>query len=175
MSSFDQTLTPPNHGLYECSKRGLKDGVDFYIRQGANDWNYGMRGAAQGGYRDLVDLFISKGADCWNGGMYYAAYGGQPELVEFFFNKGANIQYGFDGLEYGRHHGINWQHCRYIINFLYQKIYPTDYNGTESCSLCHEKSTEQLFITKCNHVFHRSCVMSRTESISCLLCGTVLP
>ena len=46
-----------------------------------------MREAAHGGHKHLVEFFISQGADNWNQAMRGAACGGHKHLVELFHQK----------------------------------------------------------------------------------------
>ena len=89
-NTFDKTISDPEKGMCECIKIGSLEGVQFYISQGANNWNYGMVCAAENGHRNIVDLMISKGANNWNRGMFGAARKGHRDLVDFFIEKGAN-------------------------------------------------------------------------------------
>ena len=48
--------------MHGAARVGHQDLVEFFIVEGADNWNFGMRGAAQGGHRDLVKFFIGEGA-----------------------------------------------------------------------------------------------------------------
>ena len=78
------------YGFIDACQGGFRDLVEYFIENGAWDWNLGMSSAAIGGHRDLVDFFIDKGANDWVRGMLYAIRGGHRDLVDFFIEeKGA--------------------------------------------------------------------------------------
>ena len=79
-----------DRALNGAAKYGNKDLVDFFIEKGANDWNFALNGAAEGGHENLVGFFIEKGANDWNYGLFGAAIGGHRDLVDFFIEKGAD-------------------------------------------------------------------------------------
>ena len=62
------------------------DLVEYFVSQGANDWNQGMCRAAQAGHMDLVRYFVSKGANNWNAGILWTKTGEQT-LIDFFQDK----------------------------------------------------------------------------------------
>ena len=78
-----------NDGMAGAAGKGYKYLVDFFIEKGANHWNYGMAAAAKDGNENLVMFFIAKGANNWNWGMVSSSTGGHKNLVEFFIEKGA--------------------------------------------------------------------------------------
>ena len=161
---FDQTIVDVNRGMIECARIGSKEGVEFYIQKGANDWNNGMWYAAQGGHRDLVDLFIAKGANEWNEGMLCASENGHRDLVDLFITKGAN-----DWNNGMFNAAINGHQA--LVEFFNQKLHPVfaDYTGTEICGICYDTDAQDLVSTKCNHVFHRECIRL-WEQRSCPIC-----
>jgi hypothetical protein len=77
----------PNKGLEEAAKNGHVDLVEYFVSQGANDWNLGMSGAALGGHMHLVKYFVSRGANDWNWTLLAAAEGGHMDIVEYFVSK----------------------------------------------------------------------------------------
>lgn len=95
-----QGVTCWDWGMKYAAKGGHKDIIDFFISQGANDWNGGMSGASYG-HNELVDFFISQGANNWNTCMCIAAYNNHVDLVYLFISKGAD---DFDaGLRHANH------------------------------------------------------------------------
>ena len=96
-----------NTAMKLVAQGGHQDLVDFFISEGADNWDWGMQVAARGGHQELVDFFISKGARDWNMGMRGAAQGGHRDLVDFFISKGARYwNSGMEGAEQGGHHDL---------------------------------------------------------------------
>lgn len=72
-----------------------RDLVDYFIENGANNWNTAFEYAARSGHLDLVDFFISKCSEeglrvDWNAGLLQATKAANLDLVEFFISNGAN-------------------------------------------------------------------------------------
>ena len=102
---FNDTIDP-NVGMWECAERGFLNGVEFYIKRGANDFFRGLLRAALGGHKDIVDFFIVKtkdDADIWDWGLYCAATGGHQQLVDMFIKRGGSLCWGIAGAINGKH------------------------------------------------------------------------
>ena len=57
----DYTSSKPLNGcLYEASKEGHRELVEFFIAKGATDWDEALCYASKGGHRDLVEFFEEK-------------------------------------------------------------------------------------------------------------------
>lgn len=87
-----------NRAMLEAAKRNDIDMVQFFVMQGAFDFEGGLQLAAKKGNRKLVDFFIeqakSKGREWgqweWDFGLRWSAYGGHIDLMKFFIAKGAD-------------------------------------------------------------------------------------
>ena len=68
----------------ESSWKNLYLSIIHYLSLANNDVNKAMKRAAKEGNNGLVNFFISQGAHNWDWGMYEAALGGYKDLVDFF-------------------------------------------------------------------------------------------
>ena len=78
----------PNNGMFLCAKNGLKDGIEFYINHGANQWNYALNGAISSGYIDLVEFFIDHGANNLHDAMRLAINTNNIDIIDLLIKRG---------------------------------------------------------------------------------------
>lgn len=167
---FIKTINP-NKGLCSCAEFGYEDGIEFYIKEGANDLNTALYIASRHGHKNIVELLISHGANAWNDGMCVATSRGHKNIVELLINHGANkFQQGFCIADRIGN--------KELKDFFHQKILANLNFLNYKCKLCNEKENEDIIITKCNHVFHRKCInlwiYSNPGNVSCPTCGKSL-
>jgi len=63
------------------------------------------------------------------------------------------------------------QKNREVNKILEKTFITTDYNKNDSCSICLDKLTSNVIKLKCNHIYHKGCIMPwLKESNSCPLC-----
>ena len=78
-----------NDGLEWAAEIGSLDFVDYFIKNGATNFDLAMEGAAGGGHRDIVELMIEKGSTDFDCEMVEAAGEGHQDLVGLMIKKGA--------------------------------------------------------------------------------------
>lgn len=108
-----------NNGLVGATLVGHRKFVEFFISNGASDWDGGLRAAARSGCRDLVDLFISNGATQLNWGLMGAAEGGHRDLVDLFISKHESGDYVINW-DWGVQGAVKGGH-RDLLNFFIEK------------------------------------------------------
>lgn len=153
----------PNRGMSLCARIGLEHGVMFYIDRGADDFNEGMYVAAYNGHQKIVGLMISKGGMLFNDCMCVAAYSGYKGIVELMITHGANAW------RRAIICAVRGTNDTDILRALYEKFFDT-YFSVYSCSVCNDENPNGLVISKCSHVFHRTCIAMLDACDACPVC-----
>lgn len=79
-----------NDAMAYAARGGHRSIVEYFIRQGAKNWDKGLEFSSEGDKKDLIRFFVSKGSTNWNAGLIGAARGGSLSLIRAFEGKGAD-------------------------------------------------------------------------------------
>lgn len=83
----EATVENFNAGLRSAIENKHYDLMNFFLEQGANDWEIGLYAAAYIGDKNLINFFIDKGAHDWIFGLHGAQDARNQELIDYFQAK----------------------------------------------------------------------------------------